>query len=95
MAACQAKRCFYPQPGRPGNKTTKKLEFLGGDVPFKAKLAKSTYASIWSGAGIDNADHKNAIVSLQVLMPFNGKVYGATQDVKYTSKTGKTGRFKK
>jgi hypothetical protein len=76
------------------NKATKINEFLGGDVPFSAKLSKGTFATAFAAAGFDNANHKDAPVPLTVYLPFNGKVYGATLSVKYSAKAGKSGRFK-
>jgi hypothetical protein len=77
------------------NKATKKVEFLGGPIQFKASLKKGTWAGAWSDDGIDSAaDAKNAALPMTVTVILNGVVYRETVTSLYSGKSGKNGRFK-
>jgi len=76
------------------NKISKQLEFLGGNVPFKAVVAKGSFADEWLDEGVDPAkDSKKQPLSLSVDMTFNGRVYTASISGYYSAKAGKAGVF--
>ena len=76
------------------NKATKKLEFLGGNVPFKATVLKGTFAGAWLDEGVDPAiNSKKQPLSMTVDMKFNGRVYTASMVTLYNAKAEKTGTF--
>lgn len=78
------------------NKTTRKVEFLGGDVSFKAKLFKSTWSDDWSDEGVNPAaDAKDQSVELKAMLELNGVTYAATISAIYSAKAGKMGKMKK
>jgi len=78
------------------NKTTRKLDFLGGDVAFKAKLFKSTWSDDWADEGINSGvDAKDQAIELKALLELNGTTYAATISAIYSAKAGKTGKMKK
>lgn len=77
------------------NKTTKKVEFLGGPVAFKASLKKGDWKSVWTDDGINpDADAKNANLPMTVDVTLNGVVYTETVTGLYSGKAGKSGKFK-
>jgi len=78
------------------NKTTKVVEFLGGDVAFKGKLSKGTWSDDWADEGATGgADVKNQALTLTATIDLGGKVYMASVSVLYSAKAGKMGRMKK
>lgn len=78
------------------NKSTKKIEFLGGDVAFKATLKKGAFAASWDDEGVSGAaDQKNQPLNFQVQMLFNGGRYGAEVTPLYSCKAGVSGKIKK
>jgi PKD repeat protein len=73
------------------NKTTKKLDFLGGNVQFSAKIKSGTWASVW---GLDpNASGKNLPMNIVITIGLGGSNYQVTAAVKYTPTKG-AGKFK-
>jgi hypothetical protein len=78
------------------NKATKVITFLGGDIAFKAKLAKGSWTTAWSNEGIDPAANKTGTpMSLLINVDLGGTLYGIVADVLYSSKAGNSGKFKK
>jgi poly(3-hydroxybutyrate) depolymerase len=78
------------------DKATKTRYFPGGDVAFKAKLAKGTWSDDWADEGADPlADAKNAPMTMLVKLTLDGTLYGVTLENLYSAKAGKTGKFKK
>lgn len=78
------------------NKTTRKLDFLGGDVAFKAKLFKSTWSDDWSDEGVNpTVDAKDQAIELKALLELNGITYAVTISANYSAKAGKAGKMKK
>jgi len=76
------------------NKTTKALEFLGGDVLFKAKVTKGSWKANWVDDGIVSDDRTKAAVSLPLTIYFNGSIYTGVAASEYSAKSGKTGSIK-
>lgn len=77
------------------NKTTKKFEFAGGDVPFKVALKNGKWAAAWASLGIDGtADAAKRPVTMNVDLAINGKTYTAAVSVSYSAKAGKSGTLK-
>jgi hypothetical protein len=78
------------------NKQTKKLEFLGGDVPLTVSLRNGNFSSAWSNHGLNfSADAKKQPASVVADLHFNGKVYRSSVNVLLSVKAGKSGAFKK
>jgi len=78
------------------DKATRTKSFLGGDAPFKAKLAKGTWADDWADEGITGtADAKNVPMQMLVKLTLNGQLYGVTIDATRNEKVGKGATFKK
>jgi hypothetical protein len=62
-----------------------------GTAKFTAKFSKGAYASTLSAAGLGSA---SATVALNVYIVFNKTAYGASPNVSYEVKTGKSGSVK-
>ena len=78
------------------NPKTKKLDFLGGDVKFKANLRNGNWSGAWSNDGVDPArTAKNQPLTLTVNLTFLNQPYTATVTAMYTGVAGKSGRFSK
>ena len=78
------------------NAQTKKPEFAGGDVAFKATIKNGSWWEAWLEAGaILNADAKGQQVNVPVSAQFNGNNYASTVPAFYSGKQGKSGMFKK
>lgn len=76
------------------NKTTKKVEFLGGVVAFSAKLKSGTWSDDWTDEGVDAAvDKKKVALNFVVDVTFGGKIYTATAASTYSGKAAKGGKF--
>jgi hypothetical protein len=76
------------------NKTTKVKEFLGGDVPFKVKLAKGTWSDDWADEGANPAaDAKDVPLTMKLDLSIGGKLHSATIQAKYKAKANKSGSF--
>jgi len=77
------------------NKATKKVEFLGGPVVFKASLKKGDWKAVWTDDGINpGADAKNANLPMTVDVTLNGVIYTETITSLYSGKADKNGKFK-
>jgi len=78
------------------NKATKKMEYAGGDVPFKAAMKGGSWGTAWGAMGMDPAlSVAKGNLTLLVNMQFNGKTYTAGVNTEYKAKAGKAGSFKK
>jgi len=78
------------------DKATKTKFFAGGGAPFSAKIAKGTWSDDWADEGINgSSDTKNVPTLLTVRITLNGQMYGVSVDSVASTKTGKTGAFKK
>jgi len=76
------------------NKTTKKVDFLGGDVAFKIKMAKGTWSDDWTDEGIlTTLDTKATNVPFALTLTLGGKPYIATVTTVYKGKADKGGTF--
>jgi hypothetical protein len=77
-----------------GKPPAKRL-FNGGDVVFKAKIQKGSWAGIWAGSGVDKTtDQKNAPLTFVVDITLDGVHYAGTAHATMTSKAKSGGRFK-
>ncbi|MCY3020656.1 MAG: PKD domain-containing protein [Planctomycetota bacterium] len=75
------------------NKTTKKLEFRGGNVPFTATV-KGALADDWLDEGVNpSVDSKKQNLSVSVDLWLNGRVYTASLNTLYSAKAGQCGTF--
>lgn len=78
------------------NKTTKKKEFLGGSVPFKAKISKGSWMDEWADEGVDPASSAaKKPIPMVVDITLGGRVYTHAASVIYSSKAAVGGKFKK
>jgi len=78
------------------NKATKTQSFLGGDAPFKAKLAKGTWSDDWADEGLTGtADLKNAPIQMVFKLTLGGQLYGVTVNSTLTERAEKSATFKK
>jgi hypothetical protein len=78
------------------NMTTTQLEFMGGDAPFMAKLARGTWADDWTDERANpSADASNTPMVLKTKVTLNGTVYIADVLTIYNAKAGKYGTFRK
>lgn len=76
------------------NKTTKQLEFLGGNAPFKAMRKNGAFAGAWLDEGVDpNVTVKKQASSLTVDLRGTGRIHTAAIATAYTGKAGKSGMF--
>jgi len=76
------------------NKTTKKSEFLGGNVVFKASLKSGDWKSVWLDDGINpDVTVKNSNLPMTVDVTLNGVIYTETVTTLYTGTATKAGRF--
>ena len=76
------------------NKTTKKVEFLGGNVAFSARLKAGTWSDDWTDEGIDSkADAKKSPRTFVVDVTLNSQIYTATAVASYSGKADKNGKF--
>jgi len=76
------------------NKTTKKLDFLGGDVVFKIKMAKGTWSDDWADEGIlTTLETKSTPVPFVINLTLGGKPFTATVTTTYKGKADKGGTF--
>jgi hypothetical protein len=72
-----------------------KPTFSGGNVTFKAKLSKGTWADLWAAAGVDkNSSQKNAALNLVVNLTIDGVAYSGPAHAVINSKANTGGRFK-
>jgi uncharacterized repeat protein (TIGR03806 family) len=77
------------------NLVTKKLEFLGGDITFKARLTRGAWSDDWTSLGIDPAkDVRNQPISVPVDVVLDGKVFGSVGESLYSGTSGKSGKFR-
>jgi hypothetical protein len=74
------------------DKTTKKINFAGGDVPIKGSLTHGTWSTVW---GFDANSAPAAIQNFTVSIEINGTLFGATVTCSMTSKPEKGAKFKK
>jgi len=76
------------------NKTTKKIDFLGGDVAFKIKMAKGTWSDDWTDEGIlTSLETKAANIPFALTLTLGGKPFTATVTTVYKGKADKGGTF--
>lgn len=76
------------------NKTTKKVDFLGGDVAFKIKMAKGTWSDDWTDEGIlTTLETKGAPAPFVLNLTLGGKPFAATVTTTYKGKADKGGTF--
>jgi hypothetical protein len=75
------------------NKTTKKLEFQGGDVQFALKLHNGSWAAGWGMSSTVSA--ANAPMTLNATIQLGGNTYVAPVSVQYSAKANVGGKFKK
>jgi hypothetical protein len=72
---------------------TKTIVFAGGDAPFKARLLHGTWSGDWTDEGVTSTDVSKSPMMLLVTIGLDGKLYGTSASVLYSSKKGK-GAFK-
>lgn len=78
------------------NKATKKIEFKGGNVKFKAQLLRNTWSDDWADEGIvGTQDAKISPVAIVIELALAGRVYTAFVQATFSAKAGKSGKFKK
>jgi len=71
------------------NKTTRRVEFLGGSLPFSAILKSGSWADEWAAIGTDPAaSKKNAPLQIVLNLRVDGTPYTANVQVKYSAKAG-------
>jgi len=76
------------------NKATKKLEFVGGNLPFSATLTKGSFVPAWADEGVDpSLSGKKRRVNFSVGMKLNGRLYGTQVATTYSAVAGKGGLF--
>ncbi len=75
------------------DKATKKVSFIGGNVPFSVKLTKGTFAATW------NFDSNTTILKSSLVFPItlqlDGNTYAASVTASYSSKAKTAAKFKK
>jgi uncharacterized repeat protein (TIGR03806 family) len=75
---------------------TKTVQFLGGDVKFKASLHHGDWVSAWTADGVDpTKTAANQPLTLTVSLSFQGQPYTTTVTTMYSGIAGKGGKFKK
>ncbi|HYF48705.1 MAG TPA: PKD domain-containing protein [Planctomycetota bacterium] len=76
------------------DKLTKQVVFQGGNVAFKAKIAKGTWSDDWSDEGINTGvDAAGQPMTMTVMIKLNNTPYVTTVNATYTGKAGKGGKF--
>jgi PKD repeat protein len=78
------------------NKATKKVEFLGGNVPFKVSVRNGDWADDWAALGIDRTQNSAKIgIVFTVDLNLAGATYISDVNAVYSAKAGRQGVFKK
>jgi len=77
------------------NKLTKKIDFLGGNAPFKAKISKGSWADDWADEGISPDANGKSTISMKTTLTLGTTTYGATEVAVQNSKAGKGSSFKR
>ena len=75
------------------DKATKKVLFIGGDVPFTAKIQKGAFAATWNFD--PNATVVKSSIQFPVTLQLDGNTYAATVAVSYSAKAKTGAKFKK
>lgn len=76
------------------NKATKKLEFLGGSIPVKAKIQKGSWAQVWADEGVMPGAREKKRTTFAVTLTLGQQPYTAAVDTLYTGK-GTSATFKR
>jgi len=78
------------------NSKTKTRALINVSVPFTFSLKKGTWLDEWADEGADETvSAKNARMTLVVDIKLLGRIFSANVPTLYTSKAGKSGKFKK
>jgi len=75
------------------SKTSKTAAFMGGNTPFKFKLAKSDLTAAWNIDPALTTAGQQLRVTVDAIV--GGRIYTATVDTTYKAKAGSKGVFKK
>jgi hypothetical protein len=77
------------------NKATKKKEFVGGAIPFLARVSKGSWVNNWKSAGVNpSLSVKKGSINMLVDMTLDEVVYTSGSKCQYDAKAQKSGRFK-
>jgi len=77
------------------DKVSKTKSFLGGDAPFKVKLAKGTWSDEWADEGLSGAaDVKEAPMQMMVVLTLDGVGYGVRVEAVYRARSGVSAGFR-
>jgi len=75
------------------DKATKKVNFIGGDVPFSVKLTKGTFAATWNFD--PNATVAKSSLVFPITLQLDSNTYAASVTASYSSKGKSSAKFKK
>jgi acid phosphatase type 7 len=74
---------------------TRAVKFIGGNVPFKVKLARGNFVSAWADEGINSGlSAVNQQMPLTINVMLAGRVYGMTVDAIYSVRANRGAKFK-
>jgi hypothetical protein len=76
------------------NKSTGKIEFLGGPVAFKTTMKNGNLRDYWTDEGLQNQT-ASGMLNLVIDLYLNGRIYTATVPAKYSGKADASAKLKK